>query len=361
MKQRRFMVVSGIVGMVMAVLPAAGAQAAGLPCPTGITATMTKVNDFWIAHNANPKGANWPIGAYFAGDMAAARSLPNPRYATYAANWAAAQKFALQGGPTNTFADAQAAGQTYIELYQADPKHPASDIAQINQSVTSMIHSTKVTDWSWIDALFMSMPNFAKLGVIENNTAYFDKMFAEFHNTKSVRGLWNATKGLWWRDGTFVGQNTYWSRGNGWVIAAMARVLDVLPATDPHRAEYVQTLQQMAAALKAAQQPNGFWYVNLGNPADHPGPETSGTAFFTYGISWGIANGVLDPAVYQPVVTKAWNAMASVSVQPSGALGFVQGPGAKPSDGQPVTASSTQPYGVGAFLLAGTELSTFCH
>jgi rhamnogalacturonyl hydrolase YesR len=354
------MVVSGIVAMAIGVLPAAGAQAAPLPCPTGIAATMTKVNDFWIAHNTNPTSVLWPTGAYFAGDLTAAGTLPNPRYATYAANWAASRKFALKNGPSDTFADDQAVGQSYIELYQADPKHPASDIAQIDQSVTSMVHSSKVTDWSWIDAIFMSAPNFAKLGVIHNNPAYFDKMFAEFHDTKQVRGLFNASKGLWWRDGSFVGANTYWSRGNGWVIAALARVLDVLPTTDPHRAEYVQTLQQMAAALRAAQQPNGFWYVNLGNPADHPGPETSGTAFFTYGISWGIANGVLDPAVYQPVVTKAWNAMASVSVQPSGSLGFVQGPGAKPSDGQPVTASSTAAYGVGAFLLAGSELTKFC-
>jgi unsaturated rhamnogalacturonyl hydrolase len=137
-------------------------------------------------------------------------------------------------------------------------------------------------------------------------------------------------------------------------------VLDVLPATDPHRAEYVQTLQQMAAALKADQQPSGFWSVDLGDPSVYPGPETSGTAFFTYGIAWGVDHGILDPAVYGPVVAKAWNAMAATSVQSDGSLGYVQGPASGPSDSQPVTARSTASYGVGAFLLAGSELIRMC-
>ncbi|HEY3606025.1 MAG TPA: glycoside hydrolase family 88 protein, partial [Pseudonocardiaceae bacterium] len=266
---RRYVVLCCAVAATIAGSPPSGAATTGavgtpLSCPTGVTAAMTKVDNYWIARNPGPKGVAWTTGAYFTGDMAASRTLSNPKYAGYAQNWAQASKFALKGGPTDTNANSQAVGQTYIELYQADPSHPATDIAQINQSVTAMINSTKVNDWWWIDALFMAMPDFAKLGVIENNPAYFAKMYAEFHNTK--QGLWNPAIGLWWRDATFAGQNVYWSRGNGWVAAALARVLDVLPATDPHRAEYVQTLRQMAAALKAAQQPDGFWYVNLGDP-----------------------------------------------------------------------------------------------
>jgi rhamnogalacturonyl hydrolase YesR len=119
-------------------------------------------------------------------------------------------------------------------------------------------------------------------------------------------------------------------------------------------------MQQMAAALKAAQQRSGFWYVNLGDPTQFPGPETSGTAFFTYGLAWGIDNGILDPATYTPVALAGWRALVNTSVQPSGLLGYVQGPGSGPADGQPVTASSTQSYGVGAFLLAGSELLRMC-
>ncbi|HEY4018523.1 MAG TPA: glycoside hydrolase family 88 protein [Pseudonocardiaceae bacterium] len=336
-------------------LPAAATPASTAPytCPTGVAAAMTTVNDYWLAHNSHPTGLDWTTGAYFTGDMAAARALNSQQYQSYAANWANSVHFALKGGPSDTNANDQAVGQTYIELYQQNPSQ-SSDIAQIKQSVASMVNSSKVNDWFWIDALFMAMPDFAKLGALTNTQADFTKMYAEFQNTQ--HGLYNAGKGLWWRDKSFTGKNIYWSRGNGWVAAALARVLDVLPANDSHRATYVQTLQSMAAALRAAQQPSGFWYVNLGDPTQYPGPETSGTAFFTYALAWGITNGILDAATYGPVVTKAWNAMASTSVQSSGALGYVQGTGTSPSSAQPVTAKSTGSYGVGAFLLAGSEL-----
>lgn len=336
------------------------AAAAPPSCPTGIATTMTRVNDYWIAHNANPRDTSWVTGAYFTGDLAAAGALGNTQYSTYAQKWATTAKFALKGGGTNTNADDQSVGQSYLELYNADPAHPPADIAQINQSVLTMVNRPAVTDWWWVDALFMAMPSFAKLGVVKKNNAYFDKMYALFHDTKQTRGLWDAGKHLWARDASFVGKNVYWARGNGWVLGALARVLDVLPAGDAHRAEYVQTMQQMAAALKTAQQPSGFWPVNLVDPNDHPGPETSGTAFFTYGLTWGINHGVLDSATYAPVVTKAWKAMATTSVQASGSLGYVQGVGSGPSDSQPVTAGSTAAYGVGAFLLAGSELTKLC-
>lgn len=360
-KRRRFAITSRVVVSVLMISTtvAVGAQSAGAQpaCPANVGAIMTKVNDYWITHHSI-MDTSWQSGAYFTGDMAAYRALTDQQYYDYAMNWATGAKFALRRGPSDTNANDQAVGQTYIELYLADPNHPQSDIAQIDSSVTSMVNSSNVGDWSWIDAIFMSMPDFAKLGVIKNGTAYFDKMYAEFHHTKAA--LFDQSKGLWWRDSSFTGQNVYWSRGNGWVFAALARVLDVLPSTDPHYAEYVQTFQQMAAALKAAQQPSGFWFVNLGDPNQYPGPETSGTAFFTFGMTWGINHGILDPATYSPVVFNAWNAMAGTSVQSSGALGYVQGTGVGPSSSQPVTAGSTGSYGVGAFLLAGSELTWLC-
>jgi unsaturated rhamnogalacturonyl hydrolase len=121
--------------------------------------------------------------------MAASRALGNPNYAAYAAKWAASTKFALKNGPTDTNANDQTVGQTYLELYESDPRHPAGDIAQIKASLDSMVASTKTDDWWWIDALFMAMPDFAKLGAVEGNAAYLDEMYAEFHDTKQIRGL----------------------------------------------------------------------------------------------------------------------------------------------------------------------------
>lgn len=346
-----------VISMAASGVATASAAAPPASCPTGIPAAMRLVNDYWQSHHGVPTTKDWTVGAYFTGDLAAATTLHEPRYLDYATRWAQGQQFGLNGGGTTTNADNQIAGQSYIELYQNDPNHPAADLAQIRQSARIVLNRPAVNDWWWVDALFMAMPVYAKLAQVENNPAYLTKMYALFRDTKQTRGLWNNTLGLWWRDNGYVGKNIYWSRGNGWAAAALARTLDVLPATDAHRAEYVQVLRQMAAALKAAQQPSGFWYVNLRDATQFPGPETSGTALFSYALAWGINHGVLDAATYAPVVTRAWQAMTTTSVRADGFLGYVQQIGAAPAR---VTAGSTTNYGVGAFLLAGSQLAPLC-
>jgi hypothetical protein len=106
------------------------------------------------------------------------------------------------------------------------------------------------------------------------------------------------------------------------------------------------------------QLSDGFWGADLRNPSAY-GYEESGTAFFTYAIAWGVNTGILDPAVYKPVLTKAWTALSTIALQPSGEVGYVQGAtkgASQPSDGQPVKVTDTSAYGVGGFLLAGSEM-----
>jgi hypothetical protein len=202
-------------------------------------------------------------------------------------------------------------------------------------------------------------------------------MYSYFNYTKSVigrsNGLYNATDHLWWRDTNFLSnytasdgtkQKCYWSRGNGWAFMALPRMMDALPPADPHYVEYLQTFKDMAAALKAVQRPDGFWNVNLGYTNDYPGPETSGTAMFTYGLAWGIHHGHLDTSAYLPDVIKGWNALATGALHRnegtnSGFLGYVQSTGDRPASGQPVTYSSIpnfEDFALGAFLLAGSEV-----
>ena len=176
--------------------------------------------------------------------------------------------------------------------------------------------------------------------------------------------LYDETDHIWFRDSTQVPAKSLspnrkkvcWSRGNGWAVAACVRVLNDLPADHSYRVEYVQLLTEMAAALKACQREDGFWNRNLADPEHLAGPETSGTALFVYGLSWGINHGVLDREFYLPVVLKAWNGMTTIAVHKNGLLGYVQGPGFKPESNYPLNAESTWDYGVGAFLLAGSEV-----
>ena len=135
--------------------------------------------------------------------------------------------------------------------------------------------------------------------------------------------------------------------------------MDEIPSDEKHRQDYVNDFLTMSKALKKCQREDGFWNVSLHDPTNFGGKETSGTALFVYGMAWGVRNGLLDRKEYLPILLKAWNAMVKDAVHPNGFLGYVQGTGKEPKDGQPVTYKSVpdfEDYGVGCFLLAGTEV-----
>ncbi|QEK51374.1 glycoside hydrolase family 88 protein [Pedobacter aquae] len=308
----------------------------------------------------------WTRAVYYEGLMALYQIDKNPKYYDYAVEWGEKHKWGLRNGIKTRNGDDQACGQTYIDLYYIDKK--PERIKDIKASMDLMMASGKVNDWTWIDAIQMAMPVFAQLGVLEKNPAYFEYMYKMYMHTKEVEGggLYNAKEGLWWRDKDFVppykepnGDDCYWSRGNGWVVAALVRVLDIMPKDGPHREEYIKTYLEMMKALVPLQREDGFWNVSLNDPNNFGGPETTGTALFVYGMAFGINNGLLDKATYLPVINKAWNAMVTKAVHPNGFLGYVQGTGKEPKDGQPVTYTSMpdfEDYGLGCFLLAGAEM-----
>jgi hypothetical protein len=141
---------------------------------------------------------------------------------------------------------------------------------------------------------------------------------------------------------------------------------------------YINRFRDMAASLRARQRPDGFWNVNLGDPDDFAGRETSGTALFTYALAWGINNEILTANDYRDVVRRAWQAMVRHAVQDNGKLGYVQRAANEPCDWMhsdqegrsPFQAECTwqerqeayvsqlaDAYGVGAFLLAGSEVA----
>ncbi|MDX8029106.1 glycoside hydrolase family 88 protein [Lentzea sp. BCCO 10_0856] len=300
--------------------------------------------DYWI-RTMSLGGNDWHDAILHSGVMALYRATNDTRYRDYTLSWANRHNFALRSSSGNPhFADHQAAGQAYLDLYEdnPEPRRRAAIVREIDATI-----ATRRTDyWWWVDALHMALPIYARLGRMD----YGDRLYRY-----TRQRLWN--NGLWWRDGKFVNKNIYWSRGNGWAIAALAKVLNVLPPESPYRAGYVNDFKQMAAKLAQVQRADGFWNVNLGDPANYPGPETSGTAFFTYGLAWGVRKGVLDAATYRPVAVKAWDGMLRTALQNNGRLGYVQGVGQQPSDHQPVGRDDTSNFSVGAFLLASSEVA----
>jgi rhamnogalacturonyl hydrolase YesR len=290
-------------------------------------------------------------------------------YYDYALQWGEKHKWGLRGGIKTRNADNQCCGQTYIDMYLMDNKQHPERVNDIKASVDSMMLTTKVDDWNWIDALQMAMPVFVKLGNLYNEPKYFDRMYEMYAFTKNKHGdngLYNQQEHLWWRDKDFDppykepnGEDCYWGRGNGWVVAALARTLEELPKNDPHYQEYLQDFKDMCAALLPLQRNDGYWNVSLNDPNNFGGKEVSGTSLFIYGFAWGINKNILDKKTYLPAITKAWNAMSKEVVHPDGKLGYVQGTGKEPKDGQPVNYDNTpdfEDYGLGCFLLAGTEI-----
>jgi len=362
----------------VAVTIAANAYAQQLPAKKKVLADMTLANAYFMNEWPDPgakvtvKGVTrestlWTRAVYYEGLMAMYKLDPQKKYYDYAVDWGEKHQWAPRDGKITRNADNQCAGQTYIDLYLIDKKPERID--KMKQCVDLMVNSDKSDDWNWVDALQMAMPVFAKFGVLYNDNKYFERMYDIYNYSKTVhggKGLYNTTDHLWWRDKDFVppykepnGGDCYWSRGNGWVFAAMLRVLEIMPKNAPHREEYLTVFKEMAEALIPLQRADGYWNVSLKDESDFGGKELSGTALFTYGMAWGINNGVLNKKTYQPILTKAWNAMATECLHPDGKLGFVQGTGKQPKDGQPVNYDSTpdfDDYGLGCFLLAGSEV-----
>ncbi|MGF2410688.1 glycoside hydrolase family 88/105 protein [Ferruginibacter sp.] len=309
----------------------------------------------------------WTRAVYYEGLMALYSVDKQKAYYNYAVDWGAKHQWNLRDGTRTRNGDNQACGQTYIDLYLIDKDK--SHIDSIKASIDLMMQSQKIDDWHWVDAIQMAMPVFAKLGVIYKDTNYFHRMYEMYAFTKykhGDKGLFNAAEGLWWRDKDFDppykepnGEDCYWSRGNGWVVAALVRVLNTIPKNETHRAEYLSDYKAMMAALVPIQRNDGYWNASLHDSTNFGGKELTGTSLFVYGMAWGINNKILDKATYLPVITKAWNAMAKESVHANGFLGWVQGTGKEPKESQPVTYDREpdfEDFGLGCFLLAGSEV-----
>lgn len=347
-----------------------------LPSQKSILKTMEKVNEYFMKKYSDPtldivtnkvRPSNiWTRGVYYEGLMALYDIKPRKKYLKYATEWADFHQWNLRDGEITRNADNQCCGQTYIDLYKLQPD--TRKIIHIKNSIDNMMHSEKVDDWWWIDALQMAMPIFADLAVIYNDDSYYDRLYEMYMDTKTKQGggLYNAKDSLWWRDKDFVppyrepnGEDCYWSRGNGWVIAALVRTMDRMTPDKKGYSEYKKTYLEMINALPRLQRSDGFWNASLHDPSNFGGKEVTGTSLFIYGMAWGVKKGWLSKEEFLPVITKAWNAIVNDAVHKNGFLGYVQGTGKEPSDGQPVTYNHVpdfEDYGIGCFLLAGSEV-----
>ena len=318
-----------------------------------IISIMKKVCDWQIA-NPVENASMWARSAFYTGVMATYYTTKEKKYIEQAIRWAESEEW--KAGKRPRHADDHACGQTYLEIYFSK-KDPAM-IVDIKSTLDVLISDPRPgrDDWWWCDALFMAPPVLARLAVATGDKLYLDIMNAMWWDTTDF--LFDEDEGLYYRDKRFIGKvnangkKIFWSRGNGWVMGGIVRVLQYLPEDDPYFRRYIELLRKMAVSVAGVQGEDGLWRSSLLDPYEAPAPETSGSGFFCYALAWGINNGYLDSETYLPVVKKAWAGLVS-AVHPSGKLGWVQRIGHKPEN---VSRDDNQEYGSGAFLLAGSEM-----
>lgn len=346
---------------------------ASVPASADVRRAIERVNDSWQSNNGPECRAFWDNAAYHTGNMEAYFLTGNERWLRYSEEWARhndwmgarssnREEWKYSYGESDEyvlFGDWQICFQTYADLYNIRPDEERISRAR---EVMEYEMSTQRRDyWWWADGLYMVMPVMTKLYRITGDGRYLEKLYEYVTYSDSI--MLDAETGLYYRDGKYVypshksvnGKKDFWARGDGWVLAGLAKVLKDLPADYEHRQFFVDKYCRLARAVVDTQQEGGYWTRSMMDAEHAPGCETSGTAFFTYGLLWGINNGYLDGPEFLDAALSGWNYLYLTALQADGSIGYVQPIGEKAIPGQVVDRTSTSNFGTGAWLLAACE------
>ena len=355
-----------------------------------VLSVAQKANDYFMTKYSDPTiptnvgrirpSSLWTRAVYYEGLMELYKVDAQQRYLDYTDRWADFHHWTARNGITSCDADDQCCEQTYLDRYMMTGQekmivHVKENLAhQMKTGNDRKANGALYGWWTWIDAIQMAMPVYSKMYRITGEQKYIDhamRMYTWSRDTLAG-GLFNTKEGLWWRDADYVppykekdGQNCYWSRGSGWVYAALVKVmedLEAMPKLSKQSKKYYKSLKRdfilMSQGLLACQREDGFWNPSLMSPGNYGGKELTGTALFLYGMSWGMNHGILKPKQYRSACDRAWNAMVKDAVHRDGFLGWVQGTGKDPSAGQPLAYDKVpdfEDYGTGCFLLGAVE------
>lgn len=342
---------------------AAPAPSAGhLASQTELLALMHRVNDWQVSHPVMSAGdRDWERATWYTGVMSAWKETRDRRFFNQALAWGRQHNW--QVGTEEDGSNRLFCVETWLELFAVE-KDPAMFQPAVQWLATPAPNSpagAKVwyleDNRHYVDSLY-GAPAFVMLAQVTHDQKYLEIMQAFFDDVKGQ--LYDRETGLFYRDPRFIGKKTangkkiLWSRGNGWAFGGLARILENLPKEHPARNEYLGMFRRMASELVKRQGADGLWRMNLDDPEQVPGPETSGTGFFCYGLAWGINHGILARAEYLPAVARAWTGLTR-NVTPEGKV-----LGGQQVGDQPVAVNQAAPreYVAGTVLLAASQVYT---
>ncbi|WEK35358.1 MAG: glycoside hydrolase family 88 protein [Candidatus Pseudobacter hemicellulosilyticus] len=329
-----------------------------------ILTVIQRTADWQLQHPTGKELNSWDYAPFYHGLMALYKTSMQQKY--YDAIIDMGNTVRWEPLPRPYDANQLAIAQVFLELYELTGNKSMIDKSRYMMDMPmsrDLAPEVRFKDnkywwewWTWCDALYMAPPAYARLATITGQPRYMEYMVQNWWLTSDH--LYSRTDSLFFRDDRFIEERSpnnkkiFWSRGNGWVVGGLARVLEYMPEDHPQRKRFVQQFVEMNHKLAGLQLDNGYWSQSLVDPAAYPQKETSGTAFFIYSMAWGINHHLLDKEKFLPVISKGWNALLE-AVHTDGKLGYVQQVGDQPVD---VKYEDAETYGSGAFILAGTAL-----
>jgi rhamnogalacturonyl hydrolase YesR len=385
MKKIQYIFLSGVIfGMFFsgyaAVLPR-GAEGSGAEQKTDERLVMKAVADYQIAAYGDVPRANWKSMVFMLGLIAASEPLDDPSYVEFVNQWG--EKASWEVSSHSFHADGISSGYAFLKLYQGKGRQNPEMIADVQMKLGEYFGKETVyreelvrprwleesrefcgsNVWWWCDALMFAPPILAGVSEVTGDSKYLTLLDSLYWST--VDFLYDKDDHLFYRDASYFfesgwssrrsspsGSKVFWCRGNGWVIAGLAFVLESIPDEHPARQRYLNLFQQLAASVVRYQQDDGLWRSAIQEPDWYPEPETSGSSLLCYALASGINHGWLDYSIYGDAAEKAWEGLVA-HVNDAGQLGYSQlvasGPG-------PVAESDVSEYGQGAFLMAGSEI-----
>lgn len=326
--------------------------------PAAVDKALRKVADWQLARSQPHWDRIWTSSVMYVGFLAASRATGDPKYRKAMQDMA--RHFDYQTRDRLPNADDISIGQVYLDLYLEEKRPSMINLTRAEMDDLLPLTTVKPKDaripWWWCDALFMAPPVWVKMYKATGERKYLDYVHLNWKRTSDL--LYDKEEHLYARDASYInkrepnGKKQFWSRGEGWVMGGLALILDDIPQDDPQRGFYVQQLREMSAKIASIQNADGMWHAGLLDPKTYPLPEVSGSALFVYAMAYGVNRGILDEKTYRPVIARAWAGILK-NVYADGRLGNIQQTGAEPAFYRP---SSSFNYGVGAFMLAASEV-----
>ena len=233
----------------------------------------------------------------------------------------------------------------------------------------------------WLDGLFMTEPFYAEYAATFHEDADFDDIAKQFilmerHSRDDKTGLlyhgWDESRKQRWADPTTGRSPNFWARAMGWYAMGLVETLDYFPSKHPQRAELIAILNRLAPAVAKFQEPSsGLWYQVMDKAAEKGNYlESSAACMFVYALAKGVRKGYL-PKNYLKTASDGYRGILKQFVKTDTAGRFnlegtvaVAGLGGNPyRDGSyeyyvGEKVVTNDPKGIGAFLLAATEMET---